>query len=94
MIDFVGVRAAILLFCLFLIIGQILFMLGGIYLEFWLLIAGRVIFGFGGETVIVAQSTIVSKWFANQDLAFALGLNHAVAMVSGTLNAAIKICMR
>ena len=61
MIDFVGVRAAILLFCLFLIIGQLLFMLGGIYLEFWLLIAGRVIFGLGGETVIVAQSTIVSK---------------------------------
>jgi len=89
MIDFVGVRAAILLFCVFLIIGQLLVMLGGIYMEYWLLLLGRVFFGFGGETVIVAQSTIVSKWFANQDLAFALAINHAVAMISGTLNAAI-----
>jgi len=64
-------------------------MLGGIYMEYWLLLLGRVVFGFGGETVVVAQSTIVSKWFANQDLAFALAINHAIAMISGTLNAAI-----
>lgn len=53
------------------------------------MIAGRVLFGMGGECMCVAQSSIVSIWFKGKELAFALGLNLSVSRLGSVANAAI-----
>lgn len=89
MIDKIGVRIGVILFSLLLIIGQFLFMLGGTIGAYWLMIVGRVVFGVGGESLSVAQTTIVATWFGDRELAFALGMNIAVARLGSTVNTAL-----
>jgi MFS family permease len=40
-----------------------------------LMIVGRIIFGFGGEVIIITQNKVISRWFKNEELAFAFGIN-------------------
>jgi hypothetical protein len=47
---------------------------------------GRVIFGLGGESLSVCSSAIVSKWFAGQELAFALGINLSFSRLGSVAN--------
>jgi hypothetical protein len=37
--------------------------------------AGRLVFGLGAESLIVAVTTIMGKWFKGKELSFAFGLN-------------------
>ncbi len=39
------------------------------------MILGRLVFGFGGEILIVAQNKVISRWFRDEELAFAFGIN-------------------
>lgn len=48
--------------------------------------AGRCIFGLGGESQNVAQSTIVSAWFSGKQLAMALGMNISISRLGSVLN--------
>lgn len=89
LIDRLGIRFGIILFSFLIIVGQFLVMLGGILTSYWILILGRVIFGLGGESLGVTQSTLVAKWFGDKELAFALGLNIAVSRLGSTVNTAI-----
>jgi MFS family permease len=50
------------------------------------MIAGRVVFGLGGESLSVAQSAIVSKWFKGKELAMALGLNLSISRLGSVIN--------
>lgn len=52
------------------------------------MLAGRVIFGMGGECMGVAQSAIVCVWFKGAELAMALGLNMSMARLGSVVNAA------
>jgi MFS family permease len=79
----------LILFCAILTFGQALFMVGGYQSSYGMMLAGRVVFGFGGECMSVAQSAIVSIWFKGKELAFALGLNLSVARLGSVVNAAI-----
>lgn len=54
-----------------------------------MMLAGRVLFGMGGECMCVAQSSIVSVWFKGKELAFALGLNLSISRLGSVANAAI-----
>lgn len=51
----------------------------------WMLI-GRFVFGLGSESLIVAQSTILGKWFREKELAFAFGINLSISRL-GTIAA-------
>lgn len=42
------------------------------------MLAGRLLFGFGAEVLIVAQNKVVARWFAGRELALAFGLNLVV----------------
>jgi len=64
-------------------------MMGGFQQNYDMMIAGRVIFGMGGESMSVAQSSIISVWFKGKELAFALGLNLSVARLGSVINAAV-----
>jgi MFS family permease len=88
-LDRIGIRSGLLLFTFILTLGQFVFMMGGYQHNYNVMIAGRVIFGMGGECMGVAQSSIISVWFKGKELAFALGLNMSVARLGSVANAAI-----
>lgn len=60
-------------------------MLGGIKNIYSVMLAGRVIFGLGGECMSVSQSAIISAWFKGKELGFALGLNITVARLASVV---------
>merc|ERR1711988_509018 len=66
-----------------------IFMLGGYQQSYHEMIAGRVVFGVGGESMQVAQSSIISVWFKGKELAFALGLNLSIARLGSVVNGII-----
>ncbi|MGA2736681.1 MAG: MFS transporter [Bryobacteraceae bacterium] len=81
LIDRVGVRRASLIFSGFVV--------GGAAMVAWapslpVLYAGRVLFGIGSESVIVAQSAIAARWFTGKELAMAFGITLTIARL-GTL---------
>jgi len=51
----------------------------------WMLV-GRFVFGIGSESLIVAQSTILGKWFREKELALAFGINLSISRL-GTIAA-------
>jgi MFS family permease len=50
------------------VLGQFIFSLGGLNNLFWVMIVGRIVFGFGGEVLQGSQSTIISNWFKPHEL--------------------------
>ena len=48
--------------------------------------AGRTIFGFGGESLSVVQSAFVASYFQGKELAFAMGVNLALARIGSVVN--------
>jgi len=88
-LDKIGIRSGLLLFTAILTIGQLVFTIGGYQGDYNTLLAGRVIFGMGGECMNVAQSAIVSVWFKGKELAFALGVNMSVSRLGSVINAAV-----
>lgn len=53
-LDTIGMKWGILLFSSFLVVGQLVFMVGGFLQSFGVMLAGRVIFGLGGENLSVS----------------------------------------
>ncbi len=43
--------------------------------------AGRLIFGLGAESLIVAVTTAIAKWFKGKELSFAFGVNLTIARI-------------
>ena len=89
LLDSIGVRMGLIFFCAVLTIGQMIFMLGGYQQSYNEMIAGRVVFGLGGESMQVAQSSIISVWFKGKEMAFALGLNLSIARLGSVINGII-----
>jgi len=47
--------------------------------EFWLMATGRLLFGLGAETMIVATLAAIGQWFAGRTVGLAMGLSVSVA---------------
>ena len=45
------------------VIGHTVFSIGGFKNMFAVMLAGRAIFGIGGEVLHASQNTLISKWF-------------------------------
>ena len=84
-----GIRLGTILFASFIILGQILFALGGIIDSFPLMQIGRFVFGIGGESLAVAQNTYAVSWFKGKELNMVFGFQLSVARVGSTVNFAI-----
>jgi MFS family permease len=70
------------IFLSFIVVGQAIFVGASTLTNgsgFELMVLARIIFGFGGESLSVAQNTILSIWFIGKDLAFAMGINQTIA---------------
>ena len=56
-------RIGLLMFTTILTIGQFIYAIGGTKNVYWVMLAGRVVFGLGGACMSVGQSAIISNWF-------------------------------
>lgn len=81
-IDRIGTKKSALLFSLFLLIGASVTALKG---DVATMAAGRLIFGLGAESMIVAITTVIAQWFKGKELSFAFGLNLTVARLGSFL---------
>jgi MFS family permease len=81
LIDRVGVRRASLIFSAFVVAGAAIVAAAP---SMPVLYAGRILFGIGSESMIVAQSAIAARWFTGKELAMAFGITLTIARL-GTL---------
>jgi len=75
-IDRIGVKASILIFGT---ISSIAALVTALSSEYYVMLAGRLMLGFGAEPLIVAITTALAKWFKGKELGFAFGINLTIA---------------
>ncbi len=75
-IDKLGTRISTFVFTLLCVIGAGLTALKG---DLYTMAAGRLIFGLGAESMIVAITTVIARYFKGKQLAFAFGVNITIA---------------
>jgi MFS family permease len=82
LVDRIGTRKAIFLFGSICLVGAIIPTISGVLP---LMAAGRLIFGIGAESLIVAVTTAIAKWFRGKELSFAFGINLTIARLGSLL---------
>ncbi len=75
-IDRIGTRRSTSLFAAICLVGAAVTVASP---EFWVMASGRLIFGLGSESLIVAVTTALARWFRGKELSFAFGLNLTLA---------------
>jgi MFS family permease len=75
-IDRIGTRRATFLFALLCLVGAAVTAARG---DLFVMATGRLIFGLGAESLIVAVTTAIAKWFRGKELSLAFGLNLTIA---------------
>ena len=60
------------------------------YVPFYIAILGRFIFGLGGESLSVAQSTMTGKWFRGHQLATAFAITLSFSRIGSATNFAVE----
>jgi MFS family permease len=75
-IDRIGTRKATALFCLLCLIGTLITAFSS---AFPMMAAGRLVFGLGGESMIVAVTAAIAKWFKGKELSLAFGVNLTIS---------------
>jgi MFS family permease len=81
LIDRIGTRRASFLFSALVTLGAAIVALAP---NLWLLYTGRFIFGWGSESLVVAQSAILARWFKGKELALSFGIALTISRL-GTL---------
>ena len=75
-IDRIGTRRSTALFAMICMIGALVTVASP---NFYVMATGRLIFGLGSESLIVAVTTALARWFRGKELSFAFGLNLTLA---------------
>ncbi len=75
-IDRIGVKASILIFGT---LASVAALVTAISSDLYIMLAGRLLLGFGAEPLIVAITTALAKWFKGKELGFAFGINLTIA---------------
>lgn len=93
-IDRIGTKKSAFLFSVLCMLGTLVTVfsptLAGYGLsQFIWMAGGRLIFGLGAESLIVAITTVLAKWFKGKELSFAFGLNLTVSRL-GTFTALLS----
>ncbi|KAJ3218309.1 hypothetical protein HDU67_006081 [Dinochytrium kinnereticum] len=90
LVDRLDPKKVLLAFSLCVCVGQTLFAIGVSGKSFGTMVVGRVLFGIGGESISVVQSSITTSWFKKKELAFALGLNLCISRFGSVVNAVLS----
>jgi MFS family permease len=75
-VDRIGTRKSIFIFGTLCLVGAGITVLSGVLP---VMAAGRLVFGLGAESLIVAVTTACAKWFRGKELSFAFGINLMIA---------------
>ncbi len=75
-VDRIGARRAVLGFTGICLLGVILTAATS---QFYVMAAGRLVFGLGAESMIVAITVVLGQWFVGKQLGFAFGVNLSIA---------------
>ncbi len=75
-IDRFGTKRSTLLFAVLCLVGAGITASTG---KLEVMAAGRLVFGLGAESLIVAVTTAIAKWFKGKELSFAFGINLTLA---------------
>jgi MFS family permease len=78
-IDRIGTKKAITFFAGLCLLGAALTAARG---RPGVMIAGRTVLGLGAESMIVAATTVLAKWFKGKELSFAFGINLTIARLA------------
>jgi MFS family permease len=78
-IDRLGTKRSIFIFSVLCLLGAALTAVGG---TFGVMVAGRTVLGLGAESLIVAVTTALAKWFKGKELSFAFGVNLTIARLA------------
>ena len=81
-IDRIGVKRATMLFGVLCWIGAVITVATS---NFYVMAAGRLVFGLGAESLIVSVTTALAKWFKGKELSFAFGVNLTIARLGSYL---------
>ncbi|MDR0966415.1 MAG: MFS transporter [Myxococcales bacterium] len=77
-IDRVGARKATLIFAAICAVGAAL-TAAGAWTGYGTMLVGRFFFGIGAESLIVAVTAAIARWFKGKELSFAFGINLTIA---------------
>ena len=75
-IDRLGTKKSTLIFAVLCLLGAVITVSSGTLL---VMATGRLVFGLGAESLIVAVTTAIAKWFKGKELSFAFGINLTIA---------------
>ena len=78
-IDRIGTKKAILAFAAICFVGAVITAAEGNPVT---MIVGRTVLGLGAESMIVAVTTALAKWFKGKELSFAFGINLTIARLA------------
>jgi MFS family permease len=78
-IDRIGTKRAITCFAFLCFLGAALTAAHG---SPGTMIAGRAVLGLGGESLVVAATTVIAKWFKGKELSFAFGIKITIARLA------------
>jgi MFS family permease len=78
-IDRIGTKKALTLFASLCLFGALVTAYQGRPVT---MIAGRTVLGLGAESMIVAVTTVLAKWFRGKELSFAFGINLTIARLA------------
>jgi MFS family permease len=78
-IDRIGTKKSLFIFSVLCFLGALLTAWHG---NFVTMVAGRTVLGLGAESMIVAVTTALAKWFKGKELSFAFGVNLTIARLA------------
>src|SRR6201981_2941455 len=81
-VDRIGTRKGIFIFGTLCLVGAVLTVLSG---RLAVMASGRLVFGIGAESLIVAVTTAIAKWFRGKELSFAFGINLMISRAGSLL---------
>jgi MFS family permease len=76
LIDRIGLRRSLIIFAVLCLIGPAITVASG---RLWLMATGRLLFGMGAESLIVAVTAALARWFKGKELSFAFGINLTIS---------------
>ena len=85
-VDRVGSSRSLISFGLLTLAGQLLVAVGGVARSWPIMLAGRFVYGLGGENVCVASSTVLNEWFDGGEVALAFAISLALGRLGSVVN--------
>lgn len=81
-----GIRWGTNIYTFIAMVGQILFAVGALVKDFWVMMLGRFLFGIGSENMQVAQNYYAVLWFKGKELNTAFGAQNSVSNAGSIVN--------